>query len=134
MNVEVFMYPSGGGETGYVFSVNDDKFVVETKELGIDNESIVLKKTIGSDSKSLSPEQQKIVQGYISQLQQLNVKYEDAELTLDTWVFNIKLDGKSIVVVNSFLLSKSSTPSGLKEFIKYLISLSPSKVELKGFS
>lgn len=134
MSIVLSISPSGGGEFGYVIAVEKNVLKVMTKELIIKDNVIVFGKVKEIKEKKLSPQELDTLKEYITKLKTLNVNFADAGLRLDTWVFDFVVDGKELGKVNSFQLSEPSTPKDINKIIKFLISLSPLKIDLHGFS
>lgn len=136
-NVEIDIFPSGGGEKGYTISVAKDTLTVQIKSLGAVNENIILTDVKNEASLKLSFNQMDSINTYLKNMNQINQANKDNAYVLDTWIYVFKINKQEIAKFNSLtLLEKSNNEqiNALKELVRYLINLSPLKLDLQSFS
>lgn len=136
MNIELTIYPSGGGEVGYLIIVENDTLKTMLKDIGAVNDSIVLTTIKKEKSIILTSTQQDSI---ISLLNIVDKDFKDNNdvFMFDTWIYVIAIDGREVVRFNSLTILENMEDEQLKslqKIIQSLIKLSPFKVDLQGFS
>jgi hypothetical protein len=135
VNLKLTIYPSSGGEIGYVIEVKDRLLKVISKELTSEDGKIVLGNTKDIKERKLSNHQLSKIKRHLFELENLEKKYDDdVDLILDAWVFDFLINNKKSVKVNSQILDESSNLKKTRKLIKCLRKLSPIEIDLRDFS
>jgi len=134
VNLKLTIYPSSGGEIGYVIEIKDKLLKVISKELTSENGSIILGKTKEIKERKLSNYQNSKIKRYLFELEGLEKEYKDFDLVLDAWIFDFLINNKKSIKINSYILGDSLNLKKTKKLIKCLRRLSPIKIDLRDFS
>jgi predicted DNA binding protein len=128
------IYPSSGGELGYVVTVKGLMFEVVSKELIIEGEDIVLGKTKKVEKRELSKCQSSKINNCLKDMESLSGRYQESNLILDVWVFDFIINSKQSLKINSSLLKMEKELTKADKLIKYLKRISPMELKLSDFS
>ena len=136
MNIELTIFPSGGGEKGYSIIVENDCLKTMLRDIGAVNDSIVVTNVKKEKAIMLSNAQQDSIS---SLLDNINVDFKSSEnaFMFDTWIYVIAINKREIARFNSLTLLENTNDkqlNNLKKLIKQLIKLSPLQIDLQGFS
>jgi len=134
VNLKLTIYPSSGGEVGYVIEVKDRLLKVVSKQLTSKNGDIVLGDVKEIKERKLSNHQLSKIKRHLFELENLEKKYDDVDLILDAWVFDFLINNKKSIKVNSQILGESSNLKETRKLIKCLRKLSPIEINLRDFS
>lgn len=136
MNAEIVIYPSGGGDSGYTINIGNDSLVVKVRDLGAVEDSIIVTNVRKEEAIKLSKNQQDSISALLDGID-INYKSDEDVFLLDTWIYVVIIDNKEVARLNSLTLLKNTNNKRLKnlqKFIKYLINLSPIKLDLQSSS
>lgn len=133
-DLQLTIYPSSGGEIGYVIEIKDRLLKVVSKKIISENNKIALGESKEVKELKLSNRQFCKVQRYLSELQNLKKKYTDVDLILDAWIFDFLINNEKSLKINSQILGESSDLKRTRKLVKYLRKISPIEIDLRDFS
>ncbi len=126
INVSITFIPSGGGESGYAIDIKDSIFVVSEKVLDIGDDGFILTSNLATNECVLKDNQVKKIIELLNDIQDFEGRLRDLnqEVT-NVWDITICFDGKEAIFVDTLLLIEKEEFKQIKEFIDYIIEISP---------
>lgn len=137
LDMELIIYPSGGGSYGYAVSIAKDTLTVTRNKLGVLNDDFVLTEVIEKSSIRLSEKELNRILQYLSNISEDKYRDEGAKLVFDSWIYVISINGQEVAVFSSSTLLKKLEKIELQELqglVKYLMKISPIELKLEGFA
>lgn len=127
-NLELVIYPSGGGASGYRLLKEGDRYKAMLTKIAFENSVVTLGDVISERTMVLSKTQTLHVNGLINELANRE-KYIEKSLVLDAWVFVIQLNNKKVVEFYGWPSKK--VPAHIRELTEYLLHVSPIGINLE---
>lgn len=121
--INLYFYPSSGGEMIYSLEVKNDSLIVK-------NHEPLYPKRINYSKELLSKSQLDSLNKLAKKL--IYRKTFTNEVVLDSWRVVLKVDDKKIYEKTDFSIEE--LPEDVKNIVNYLRRISPVKIELYGFS
>lgn len=133
LDFRINIFPSSGGEYGYVIEAKGSTYKISIKKLIIENEKIIFGNTLEIKTKKLSNSQINKIRTHIEGVKKLNQLQSNVEPPLDVWVYDLLIEEKQSLIINSSIINQSEFVK-FEKLLKYLKKISPIKMNIKQFS
>lgn len=134
-NIELVIFPSGGGNFGYnIILAENDILKAEKRGIKSVNDSLLLSDIINYDSIILDKNISNKIDSLISEIDITQVEAEDS-FTFDTWIIMVKIHGKTVIKTDkSKLFNNPQKNKDIKDLINIMIKASPIDIEMQSHS
>lgn len=133
IDLKINIFPSPGGENGYTIEIKDSIYKASTRKLVIENKKIVFGNVIETKKSKLSNSQNNKIGRLIRNVKELNQSDLKTEHPLDVWVYDLFIEGKQFLILNSLTIHQPEFLK-IKELLRYLQKISPIKIKTRHFS